>query len=222
MFINIRKFSIWIVVLVAIFTILAGLLLLKPENGPVLAQGGGDSDEGSSLLETIQDSDLGEAVVVPAGGDIGSQSDDSGIEVVPIGAFRHDGDNAAGFVHDLPGGYIYNESASLMCFSAPAYLPEGATVTELHWTFLDDSAAEDLAMFLFRVQNTNTASNGSQLMVGATVSPWDNPGVFEAVYNGAISNPVISHDYSYYLYFCFQASTGLEMRLYGARVFYTP
>lgn len=206
MFMNVRKISVLIVVLTAILTILTSLLFLKPENGPVLAQGGGG--------------DVGEMSIVPAAGGIDSQSDGSGVEVVPIGAFRNVGENPDGWTHTV-GGYIANASASQVCFAAPTYPPDGATITQFRIVLMDDNAANDLPIFLYRVLNTNTSLTGSQVMGGGAVTNQDNGSVIEA-FTASIANPVVSKAYSYYVYFCFPASVGQEMRFYGARIVYTP
>jgi hypothetical protein len=211
-------------ILVAALIVLSSLLLLKSQANPVLAQGGGEDTQDSNY-QAMQDQPPEELILasVEAGGgegDIGPQSDNSGVEVVPIGAFRHDGNNANGWFHSFAGGSINNSSSSFACFMAPTYPPGGATLTQFRFSLTDDSPTSDLTVLLRRVRLTTGVVD---IIAGGVVTGRDNPAAIEAVDNTmAPGTAVVSKDYAYYVTLCIDANTGIEIRLYGARLFYTP
>jgi hypothetical protein len=197
---------------------LASLLLLKPEAVTVLAQGGGDDGN----YEAIRNRDPGDVKVVPSadGGDIGPQSDGSGVEVVPIAAFKHDGNNANGWFHSFFGGYIQNNSSEYVCIMAPTYPPDGATLTEFRFSLVDDSASSDLYVWLDRVRLT---TGGVETIAGGALAGHDSSTPTEAFDNTLTpGTQVVSKAYAYYVDFCFEPDTDTEILFYGARLFYTP
>ena len=201
---------------------LASLLLLKPEAGTVLAQGGDDDGQtGTSNYEVIGNRVPDDLEVAPAEeGDIGPQSDGSGVEVVPIAAFKHDGNNANGWFHSFSDGYIRNTSSDFACFMAPTYPPDGATLTQFRFSLMDDSASSDLSVWLDRV---NLTTGAVETIAGGALTGRNNSTPTEALDSTmAPGTAVVSKDYAYYVDLCFDADTDTEILLYGARLFYTP
>ncbi len=215
-----------ILILTAAFTVLATLSLLKPEMGTVMAQEGddGDKNEIGNYKENIKNYDLSDIIVTPAdAGGISLQSDGSGVEVVPIGAFRNNGNNADDWAHFYINGYIRNTSGNAVCFQAPTYPPDGATLDSFSATLKDNSATGDLLVTLWRVSNTNSFINGAELLAVAGILNFNDPTVVEIMDPSIESGKdVVSKVYSYYVFTCFDPSTYQNVLLYGARVFYTP
>jgi hypothetical protein len=212
-----------IVLIMIILTLLATLSYLKLGSGTALAQEG---DQGgankSSNYEAVQaiKSQVPNDVAIVEEGNIDPQSDGSGIEVVPIAAFKNDGDSGNGWFHSFSGGYIENQSSNLVCFIAPTYPPNGATLTGFRFSLTDDSPTNDLFVFLERVRLTTGVVD---TIAGGSLAGRDNPTAVEAVDNSmAPGTAVVSNAYAYYVDLCFDANTGPEIHLYGARVFYTP
>lgn len=161
----------------------------------------------SLILNSIQDSS------------IDPQSTNSGTEVIPTSAFRHDGTNGNGFRFWPYSGYLRNRSSSLMCLSAPVYVPDGVTMTRFSMYFVDDSPS-DIEARLYRKNHafpTSTAElissmffsgiDESTIFVG-----WDD--TFEP------GTETVSNNYGYSIAFCFDANTSLDQRIYGFSVDY--
>jgi len=215
----------------AALTLLAALLLLKPGTDQAQAQEGGNGglDQNISYREAMQQtlknhvpSHIAGASLKASseGSVIGPQSDGSGIEVVPVSAFKHNGDNANGWFHSFPGGYIRNTSSSQACFMAPTYPPNGATLTEFRFSLVDDNAGDDLFAFLRRVRLT---TGSVDIIAGGAFIGRDSPIALEVfTMNIAPGAEVVSNAYAYYIDLCFPADSGTSMLFYGARLFYTP
>jgi hypothetical protein len=197
-----------ILIVAAVLIVLASLLLLKPEADTVLAQGGGDG--GNS--EAMKNRGPGDVKVVPSADEegVGTLSDGSGVEVVPIAAFRHDGNNANDWFHSFYGGHIQNDSSALPCLMAPTYPPDGATLTQFRFSLLDNSASSDLSVWLDRV---NLTTGAVQTIGGGSLTGRNSATPTEAFDN--------TKDYAYFVNLCFDANTGTEILLYGARLIYT-
>jgi hypothetical protein len=205
-------------IVAAALIVLASLLLFTPEAVTVLAQGGGDDDN----TEAMKDREPGDVKVVPSAdeGGVGALSDGSGVEVVPIAAFRHDGNTANDWFHSFYGGYIQNDSSTSPCFMAPTYPPDGATLTEFRFSVLDDSATSDLFVFLNRL---NLSTGTVQEIGGGALIGRDSSFPIEAFDNTLTpGTQVVSKDYAYFIDFCFDPDTGTEILFYGARLIYTP
>jgi hypothetical protein len=205
-------------IVAAVLIVLASLLLLNPEAVTVLAQGGGDDGKN----EVMENREPGDVKVVPSadGGGVGTLSDGSGVEVVPIAAFRHDGNTANDWFHSFYDGYIRNNSSTSPCLMAPTYPPDGATLTEFRFSLLDDSASSDLYVFLDRV-NLNTGA--VQMIGGGALIGFDSFSPTEAFDNTLTpGTQVVSKDYAYFVILCFDPDTEMEILFYGARLMYTP
>ena len=217
--VNSKKWILVTLIVIAMSTALTSVLLLKEEVAPVLAQGGDDRGTNAIDSDALRASDLSPVVTNSEGSDRGLQSDNSGIEVVPISAFRHDGNNANGWFHDFVGGHIRNTSSELACFMAPTYPPEGATLTQFRFSLLDDSATNDLAVDLRRVR----LATGSADKVAGGAFILDGPTALELSDNTMEpGTALVSHEYAYYVTLCFAADTSTDILFYGARLFYDP
>jgi hypothetical protein len=212
-----------LVVLVA--SALGAFLFYQSPGDTALAQGGtyGNS-EAANNFEAMQQAlaaqpDQLQVKVVDASAEdeLELQSDGSGVEVVPISALRHDGNNASDWLHLFNGAYIRNNSANQVCFAAPTYPPDGATLTQFRFSVLDDSATDDLVVLL---QRTNLANGAVDIIAGGSLAGRDNATAIEA-FDSTVSPSAVSSNYAYYITLCFEPNTGTEILFYGARLFYT-
>jgi hypothetical protein len=215
----------WLWLSISLITVILTIMALwrsQAAGETALAQeGGGEtSSNGDSIQEILQSQPAGDTVIVTSEA-IGPQSDNSGIEVIPSAAFRHDGNNANGWVHWFANGYLRNNSSQFACFMAPTYPPAGATLTRFSVAMRDNHATEDLGVGLYRVPLTN--SGPSELLAATTPVGLNSPNVVEA--SDITIEPgktVVSHSYAYYVAFCFRPDTSTAILFYGARLFYTP
>ncbi len=213
-----------IIIGVTTLTVLAALFFLKPPAGSALAQEGDNGETKATNQEATRNQNRNVVAATPVDASaeeegIGPQSDGSGIEVVPIAAFRNNGDSGNGWFHDFNLGFIENQSSNLVCFMAPTYPPNGSTLTQFRFSVLDDSASSDLSVFLNRV---GLATGQFELVIGGVLTNRDNSTPTEAFINIPSGVAGVSSAYAYYVDFCFPANSGMEMRLYGARLFYNP
>jgi hypothetical protein len=208
-----------ILILAATVAVMAALLLLKPQANMVMAQGGPD---GANNYEAMGDQAPGGDFVVPPPGDIGPQSDGSGFEVVPIGAFRNDGDNPDGWIHYFFYGYIRNNGSDYACFMAPTYPPEGAELTRFFISFKDQSTTIDF--YRFNLHRVALATGDVQIVAGqdpGTIN-WYYPNPTEGYYSVPSSMRTVTKDYAYYVDLCFEPDSDTDILLYGVRLEYTP
>ncbi len=214
-----KKWVLIILIVIAMSMALISLLFFKVEAVPVLAQGGDDNGTNTIDSEVLSDPNLS-PVVTDSESDINSQSDGSGIEVVPISAFRHDGNNANGWFHNFLEGYIRNTSSEMACFMAPTYPPDGATLTEFRFSLLDDSATEDLFAHLRRVR---LATGSADVVAGGALINLDDPTAIE-IFDDTMEpgTAIVNNEYAYYVTLCFAADTATDILFYGDRVFYDP
>lgn len=160
---------------------------------------------------------------------IGGQSTNSGTELVPAAAFRHDGLNGSPSKYRIQtylGGYIRNNDTVLLCVVAPVYLPDGATLTRFTMYFVDDHATYDMwRAYLIRhklsaAPGTSSENvmdldflNGTGIDSSAPFFAWST-----VINTSGAEN--VSNDYGYSITFCFDESTGLDQLLYGFNVNY--
>lgn len=230
-----RSHNLALIILIVTVTVavLASLLLLESGAGLALAQGGASDGKHEmsnyeAMQEVIKGLDLSGIIVTPLDtssvgepgeGAIGPQSDGSGVEVVPIAAFKHDGNTANDWFHYFAGGYIRNDSSDTPCLMAPAYPPDGATLTAFSFSLVDDSASNELPVVLRRVRLAtgvvDTLAGGYAVLDSSTpVEVKDS-----TIESG---KQVVSSAYGYYVTLCFPPDTYMDILLYGARLFYTP
>jgi|GEM_PF-2335817 len=216
-----RNLVLIIVILAGMLAVFAAVLFLNLETDTVvLAQEGGLGSNKGDNAKIGGDTEPSLSVVTAdsQGGDIGTESDGSGIEVVPIGAFKHNGNNANDWFHDFSGGYIENTSTvNDVCLMAPTYPPDGATLTRFEFALLDDSLSEELFVYIKGVE----LATGSSVLIGGGAASLDSA-TPTVVYDPTLSPASVSNSYAYYVTTCIPANTQGEIQLYGARLFYTP
>jgi hypothetical protein len=207
-------------VIVVAVVILSSFLVFGFDRLTAQAQGENpNADLAQSLARTE-----GQVEAINDASPIGPQSTTSGAEYIPPSAIRHDGVSpASGYRFWLYEGYIRNNSTSLMCLSAPVYVPHGATITQFSMFFVDDHATSDMEARLFRRRHAFPPDTSSELMANMYFPGIDAPthwiGWTTAIQPGT---ETVSYDYGYYVAFCFDPDTGLDQRVYGFRVDYTP
>ncbi len=114
-----------------------------------VAEEGGSYDPGSSLEATAREKVL----------QIESASSPL---VIPAAAFTADGSNPDSMFFPFSGGYFQGDTENYGCMVAPAYLPQGAEITDMFASVYDDDAVFNLSVTLRRVDN----------FAGGAQSPW--------------------------------------------------
>ncbi len=137
--------------------------------------------------------------------------------VIPAADFVSDGIAPNTYVFDATRGAVRGTNSQSTCLMAPAYLPNGATITSLVMTVIDNDTINRIIVALYRA-NKNT---GGATVVASTSTTnsfaSSNPQDFAT---NTISNGVVDNlNYSYYVTTCLPAAT---IQLYSARVFYNP
>jgi hypothetical protein len=221
-----QKLLLIILVMVAALSVMASWLLFKPEAGTALAQGGGEGDKKTDNYEAWQEavksrdpSASTAFVALPEGGDIGPQSDGSGVEVLSMGAFKNDGDSVDSWFNYFLGGYFRNDGDEVACFMAPTYPPNGAALTQVRISILDQSASSDI--LFAELKRVKLTTGVVDYMSGGDV-PWNDPSPVELMAGIVPGTEVVSNDYAYYFHLCFPPSSGVDVLFYGARLFYAP
>ncbi|MBN1669148.1 MAG: hypothetical protein JW862_18785 [Anaerolineales bacterium] len=137
--------------------------------------------------------------------------------VVPAAEFGSNGffPESVQFVFTT-GTWQGTDSVGDGCLMAPAYLPNGVTVTGLQVTFVDDDATNSIVFDLYRI---NSGSGLVEKMATLDSSAFPASPDFVVHATTTISSPVISYpNYAYYLSTCLPS---LETRLAGMQVYYT-
>jgi hypothetical protein len=133
--------------------------------------------------------------------------------VIPAAAFSSDGYAPDSFYMWFVGGYMRGTSAHDGCVKAPAYLPNGATVTNVYATVYDNDGSYNIGINLKRVNNGTG--------VTATMASLSSTGTSSAMRNIAdlsIDHPLIDYpQYSYYVTTCLLSS---DIRLYSVRIYF--
>jgi hypothetical protein len=215
-----------VVLIVVLMAELATLVWLKPPAGAALAQTGdaGGQKRGNAVVRQEASISPVEFAPVAAQGDLGPQSDGSGVEVMSNGAFRNDGDSVDGWRNLFSGGFIHNNSPDPACFMAPVYPPNGATLTEFRFSILDKSAAKNL--LFVRLHRVRLATGTVDVVSGGALTQvLNNPNALELFFQNPKIVPGterVSNAYAYYVDLCFDGGTGTDILFYGARLFYTP
>lgn len=142
--------------------------------------------------------------------------------VVPAADFVSDGVNPSGFRFilldsDGRGGYIRGTIDPDTCLSAPVYLPDGATITNMTATVLDEDSLNRIVVTLRRA-NKNTGFP-TTLAVVSTSTGFTSPNLQDIGTNSITGSGVDNDTYGYYVSTCLPAAT---IQLYAVRVFYTP
>jgi hypothetical protein len=130
--------------------------------------------------------------------------------VVPGAAFTSDGIDPDGHFFSFGGGYV--NGVGTACLKAPAYLPNGAVVTDLYASIYDN-AAGNVTVQLARVNRISGATNAM-----ASASTTSDSTSIQNRYDSSIDYPQISYpDYAYYLITCLNDA---DHRVYSVRIYY--
>jgi hypothetical protein len=137
--------------------------------------------------------------------------------VIPAADFVSDGVAPNTYVFDATRGAVRGTNSQSTCLMAPAYLPNGATITSLVMTVIDNDTINRIIVALYRA-NKNTGG-ATVVASAATTNSFasSNPQDLAAT---TITNGVVDNlNFSYYVTTCLPAAT---IQLYSARVFYNP
>lgn len=131
--------------------------------------------------------------------------------VIPAAAFTSDGTLPDSFFKSFPGGYVTGDGSNYGCLLAPAYLPDGVTVTEMYATVFDDDAVRNIYVELRRLDNFT-----GDTMVMATASTTGQIDMIQIPSDSTIASPDVTYPgFSYYLTACV---TSADIRLYSVRI----
>ena len=190
-----------------VFVGLLGIVALLAAPAVSRAQGGRDNaqEEPAGVSPTLPEEAAPEAYQSPL--------------VIPAADFTSDGSNQPGdFFFSFPGGYLLGtDTVTTTCLQAPAYLPQGATVTGLFVSVLDNTDTGNIFLNLYRVDNFNAAANVVRMAEVVTSDVGSNPAIVTINDQTIVSPGVLYPNFSYYLGTCLDAN----VRLYAARIYYT-
>ena len=186
---------------------------------------GSDAPDGHTaglvIFETRpQSNEAGQVVNLPSTGatDQSAFAAPSGYDsplVIPAADFRSDGIVPGGYRFWFSGGAIEGTGAGGTCLMAPAYLPNGARITQLWASVYDNDAGYNVSVSLRRVNNylgtmvvlAQASSSGASTSIQSVTAP-------------SIANPVVEYPtYSYYATVCVSSAS---VSLYSVRIWYTP
>ena len=138
--------------------------------------------------------------------------------VIPAAEFTSDGNNQVGdYFFSFPGGYVLgSDPTGASCLQAPVYLPQGATVTSLYASVLDNTNMGNIFLNLYRVDNY-TADNVVRMAEVLTQDAVTNSGIVTISDLTVLSPGVVYPNFSYYVGACLDNN----VRLYAARIYYT-
>lgn len=166
------------------------------------------------------DEPAGGTAVIGAAGNITAQGYGSPL-VIPAADFNSNGDNVEDYWFSslVPGffGYIRQDGANSVCLQAPAYLPAGATVTDVYGYLYDNHSSEYAWVDLYRVRNLTGVED---TMASVSTSGYANSTSIRYLGDTTITEPAISDLYSYYVFTCFPSNGSTNLRLYAVRIFY--
>lgn len=223
---NVRKHSGWIVIVITALIALIIPFLLKQPVMKVLAQG--DSPRNAKISNTALGQQEHEKQALSGSpataftaseADVVPFSDGSGVEVIPIGAFRNDGDNVDGWFNWFTRGYIRNDGVQDACFMAPTYPPNGSTLAGIGISLLDQSSSKNL--YFAELKRVRLSTGTVDYMAGGDIIR-NNSNATELFASVVPETAVVSNAYAYYFHLCFPGSSGTDILLYGARLFYIP
>jgi len=154
-----------------------------------------------------------QVIVVPLGG--------KGYEpqnplVIPAAEFRADGDDPASIYFAFSGGYFGGTDLNYGCMMAPAYLPDGVTVTQLSAIVYDNEASRNISVDLRGSSIQIPREPG--LSMATAISSGSNPSE-QNITDSTINSPLIDEEnYTYYVTTCLFSSS---IRLYAVKVHYS-
>jgi hypothetical protein len=133
--------------------------------------------------------------------------------VIPAAAFTDDGSQPESMFFPFSGGYFVGDADAYGCMVAPAYLPDGALLTDMFATVYDDDATYNITINLRRVDNF---SAGTDTMAAAITS--GNAASVATIADTTIDFPTVVYpDYSYYVTTCVQSGS---IRIYSVRLYF--
>jgi hypothetical protein len=134
--------------------------------------------------------------------------------VIPAADFAADGANPDSMFFPFGGGYFQGNGDIYGCMVAPAYLPEGATVTDMFVSVYDNDATYNLTVNLRRADNF---AGGTTTMANAS-SSGQFAGI-QTISTSSITDPLVDYpDYAYYVTTCVLSG---NIRIYSVRLYYT-
>jgi hypothetical protein len=173
-----------------------GLEVLNDRKAPVQEQ-----------VLPMPESDL--STLTKAAEDVSLSNDGSPL-VIPAAAFSSDGSDPDGFFFNFAG---YLDGNGTACLKAPAYLPDGVTVTDLYASLYDNSTS-DIFVTLRRVDVSSGTSDNL-----AEVSSTSASSSIQSRQDNTINYADVSYPlYAYYVTTCLNS---VDHRLYSVRIYYT-
>ena len=134
--------------------------------------------------------------------------------VIPAADFRSDGFDPGSMFFSFWGGYLRGGNADT-CMMAPAYLPNGANVYDIYAGVVDNDAAANVWINLYRVDNYDGSVDVMAQMW--TDDAYASPAII-SLEDYPIDYPVVEYPtYSYYLGAC-ESSSNVD--LYSVRLWY--
>ena len=128
--------------------------------------------------------------------------------VIPAAEFTNDGAAPSDFLFDRTTGRVQGtDAAGTACMKAPAYLPDGATITELKAFLRDNNDTADVTLNLARTSNTLV----SPAQTLATVNSTGSGTAVQTPSDNTVASPLVDlRGYSYYVTTCLMnGNTGL-------------
>ncbi len=134
--------------------------------------------------------------------------------IIPGAAFTNDGEGPSDFRFFFVDGYVAGGDADTAFMKAPAYLPHGATVTQVCYTVYDNSNFNDVSVFLVR---KNQFSSDSADTMSSLTSNWNDTDI-HTVCDTNIDYALTDSGYAYYVALILPYSS---TRLYSVRIYYS-
>jgi hypothetical protein len=134
--------------------------------------------------------------------------------VISAADFGADGANPDTQFFPFSGGYFQGNPSNYGCMVAPAYLPSGATVTDMFASCYDDDPTYNLHVDLRRVDNFS-----GDVVTMASVNTTGEYAGLQVPSNATIVEPLVIYpDYAYYVTTCVQSP---DIRIYSVRLYYS-
>jgi hypothetical protein len=133
--------------------------------------------------------------------------------VIPAADFRNDGFSPNSYFFPFGGGYIQSQG-STACMMAPAYLPQGATATQMSVSIYDNGGTTRPSLYLYRVDNFG----GTVVTMGSVATTATSTSI-RVISDASILFPSVSYPtYSYYVAGCLYS---VDQHLYSVRLYYS-
>lgn len=137
--------------------------------------------------------------------------------VIPAADFVSDGVVPNGFRFIPSEGFIRGTNNADTCIMGPAYLPNGATLTNMTATIYDNDTINRIVVVLYRA-NKNTGGTTTMASV-STSNSFSSSNPQDIGTNSISGAGVDTQNYAYYVTTCLPAAT---IHLYSVRLFYNP